>query len=419
MSSVRASALETVVARILPPGTALGASRVVLARALRAFCDGFIAILLPMHLLALGFGPLEIGAIGTATLLGSALLTLLVGFRAQGFDRRLLLLAAAGLMMATGLSFAGLTGFWPLLVVAFVGTINPTAGDVSVFLPIEQEYLANAAHQSQRTALFARYSLAGALFGALGSLAAGLPEWLGGWGGWTVAELVQVGFVVYAAVGGAVMLLYVRLPAGPAAIRHVKAAPLHQSRGIAYRLAALFSLDAFGGGLVVQSLLALWLFDRFGLSLADAASLFFWAGLCTAASQLAAAPIARRIGLVNTMVFTHLPANFCLMAVPFAPNLPIAIGLLLVRSTLSQMDVPPRTSYVMAVVTPEERPAVAGLTTVPRSLASAASPMLAGWMLGLSPFGWPLVLAGGCKAVYDLLLLAMFRHVKPPEERSP
>ena len=183
-------------------------------------------------------------------------------------------------------------------------------------------------------------------------------------------------------------------------------------------LAALFSLDAFAGGLVIQSLLALWLFQRFGLSLAAAGAIFFWTGVLSALSYFAAAWIADRIGLVNTMVFTHLPANLCLALVPFAPSLPLAIALLLVRSALSQMDVPTRTSYVMAVVEPEERPAAASVTSVPRSLAAAASPALAGAMLAASGFGWPLFLAGGLKITYDLLLLAMFRNVRPPEETA-
>ena len=175
-------------------------------------------------------------------------------------------------------------------------------------------------------------------------------------------------------------------------------------------------LDAFGGGFIVQSLLALWLFQRFGLSLAEAGAFFFWAGLLTSVSYLVAVPIARRFGLINTMVFTHLPSSLCLVAVPFVDNLYAALALLLVRSALSQMDVTTRTSYVMAVVTPAERAAAASITAVPRSLASAASPALAGWLLGLSGFGWPLLIGGSLKIVYDLLLLAEFRHIQPPEE---
>ena len=194
--------------------------------------------------------------------------------------------------------------------------------------------------------------------------------------------------------------------------------PLGPSRRIVFTLAALFSLDSFGGGFFVQSLLALWLFDHFGLSLTAAGSLFFWSGLLSAFSYPVAVRLARRIGLVNTMVFTHLPSNVCLMLVPFAPTLGIAIALLLIRSTLSQMDVPARTSYVMAVVTPPERPAAASITSAPRSIAGAASPILAGYLLGLSSFGWPLVIGGGLNSLYDLLLLFMFRKVRPPEEHA-
>jgi predicted MFS family arabinose efflux permease len=184
-------------------------------------------------------------------------------------------------------------------------------------------------------------------------------------------------------------------------------------------LAALFSLDAFGGGLVVQSLLALWLYQRFELSLAQAGTIFFWTGLLSAGSYLVAVRIARRIGLVNTMVFTHLPANACLVAIPFVPDLHWALALFMVRAALSQMDVPTRSSYVMAIVTPAERPAAASVTSVPRSLAAAAGPALAGWMFAQSPFGWPLVVAGALKIAYDLMLLAAFYRIRPPEEASP
>jgi sugar phosphate permease len=181
-------------------------------------------------------------------------------------------------------------------------------------------------------------------------------------------------------------------------------------------LATLFGIDAFGGGLVVQSLLALWLYQRHGLTPADAGALFFCTSVLSAASFLAAVRVAERIGLVNTMVFTHIPANLCLVAMPFADSIGVVVALLLVRGLLSQMDVPTRSSYVMAIVRPQERPAAASLTSVPRSLASAASPFITGWMLGLSPFGWPFVLAGAIKIAYDVALLSMFSKVKPPEE---
>ena len=195
-------------------------------------------------------------------------------------------------------------------------------------------------------------------------------------------------------------------------------APLDRSKKTVYTLAALFSLDAFGGGFVVQSMLALWLYQKFGLSLTTAGVIFFWTGVLTALSYLAAVRIADRFGLVNTMVFTHIPASLCLVLIPFMPNLTVVIALLFVRSALSQMDVPTRSSYVMAIVSPAERPAAASITAVPRSLASAVSPLLTGYMLGISSFGWPLIAAGGLKIVYDLMLLAMFRKVRPPEEAA-
>jgi predicted MFS family arabinose efflux permease len=387
------------------------------ARGLRAVGDGFVSLLLPVYLLELGHGPFETGILATTTLAGSALLTLLVGLYAQRASGRSLLIGAALLMVLTGIAFATFEDFWPLLLVAFVGTLNPSSGDVSVFLPLEQAQLARMVRDRDRTRLFARYSFIGSIMAAVGALGAALPEAAAEFWGAGLKPVLQAAFLVYASLGGLALLLYRRLPrvveaADPG---RAPAKPLGRSRRIVLTLAALFSLDAFAGGLVVQSLLALWLFERFGLSLATAGAIFFWTGALSALSYFAAAWIAERIGLINTMVFTHLPANLCL--VPFAPSLSFAIALLLVRSALSQMDVPTRTSYVMAVVAPEERPSAASVTSVPRSLASAAGPALAGAMLAVSGFGWPLVLASALQAAYYLLLLVMFRNVRPPEER--
>jgi MFS family permease len=306
--------------------------------------------------------------------------------------------------------------FWPLLIVAFVGTINPSAGDVSIFLPVEQALLAGTITPRRRTALFARYSLIGALAGASGTLAAGLPEIVAR--RFHVDELVilQSIFWFYAAVGVAALLTYRPLSSSTAAKALPSAKALGQSRGVVYELAALFSLDSFGSGFFVQSLLALWLFKAFDLSVVTASSILFWMGLCSAVSYLIAVPISERFGLINTMVFTHLPANILLILVPFAPNLPIAIALLIARSALSEMDVPTRTSYVMAVVKPEERAAAAGITAVPRSLASALSPLISGYLLSVSTFGWSLIFGGSLKGAYDILLLLRFRHVPPAEE---
>jgi len=390
--------------------------RLLWVRALRAFGDGYVSLLLPVYLLSLGLSPFDVGVITTGTLLGSGALTLLIGLHAYRYRYRTLLLAATALMTATGLGFAAITQFWPLLVVAFVGTLNPSSGDVSIFLPLEQSVLARIVPDSQRTAVFARYSLAGALVGAAGALFAGVPELLANTFGVSMQAAIQAMFVLYALLGVASALVYRKLPAGLATEAEAPAAPLHRSKRIVYILAALFSLDAFGGGFIVQSMLALWLFEKFQLSTAVAGTIFFWTGVFSAFSYLVAVRIANRIGLVNTMVFTHLPSNLLLLFMPFVPNLAWVIVLLLVRSALSQMDVPTRSSYVMAVVSPGERAAAASITSVPRSLASATSPLLAGYLLGLSSFGWPLAIAGAIKIVYDLLLLATCRKVRPPEE---
>jgi predicted MFS family arabinose efflux permease len=319
-------------------------------------------------------------------------------------------------MGATGIGFAFVTDFWPLLLIAFVGTLNPSSGDVSVFLPLEHAMLARVVSDRDRTAVFARYSLVGSLVAAAGSLAAGLPELVAREWGITARAAMQAMFVLYTLGAVATAFVYRGLPAEPHAASRKAPAPLTESKARVYTLAALFSVDAFGGGLIVQSMVALWLYQRHGLSPAAAGTVFFWTGVLSAASFLVAVRIAERIGLVNTMVFTHIPSSLCLIAIPFADSVAVVIALLLVRAALSQMDVPTRSSYVMAIVRPEERPAAASITSVPRSLAAAASPFIAGWMLGVSPFGWSLVAAGAIKIAYDLALLAMFSKVRPPEE---
>ncbi|MFZ5510712.1 MAG: MFS transporter [Pseudomonadota bacterium] len=394
---------------ILPAGVAPEARILLLGRALRAFCDGYVAVLLPAYLLALGFGTWEVGVFSTATLLGSALATLAVGVWGHRFHHRLLLPGAALLMAATGLAFAGLSSFWPLLLVAFVGTLNPSSGDVSVFLPLEHARLASAARGATRTALFARYSLTGALFAAIGALAAAAPDWLT-WVGIDRLTALRAMFAFYGGVGLLVWLLYRTVPSPSTHEASVAPEPLGASRGTVVTLAALFSVDAFAGGLVVHSLLALWLFQRFNLSLAAAGQFFFWAGLATAFSQLAAPWVAKRIGLLNTMVFTHLPSSVFLILAALAPDLALALGLLLLRALLSQMDVPTRSAFVMAVVTPPERAAAASFTAVPRSLAAAVSPSLGAALFAAGWFAAPLVAWGLLKIGYDLAILLAFRR---------
>jgi len=395
-----------------------GVQRLLIAKGLRAFGDGYVSVLLPLYLVDVGFSPLQVGVIATTTLIGSGLLTLAVGLHAWRFHDRTLLLAASVFMAATGLGFFAFTNFWPLIAVAFVGTLNPSNGDVSVFLPLEHAVLAKLTGDRQRTAMFARYSLMGALLGATGSLAAALPPAIAAVTGTATANVIRLMFMFYALIGCAAGLIYRGLPKAPFATAQQQRAPLHQSKKLVYALAALFSLDAFGGGFVVQSMLALWLRQRFATSMATAGVVFFWMGILTAASYLIAVRIAGRFGLVNTMVFTHIPSSVCLILLPFAPSLGYAIVFLFLRSALSQMDVPTRTSYVMAIVTPQERPAAASITSVPRSLAAAISPFLSGYLLSMSIFGWPLVVGGGVKIVYDMLLLVKFRKIRPPEETN-
>jgi MFS family permease len=386
------------------------------ARAVRDFGDGFISVLLPVYLTALGFSPFGVGVIATAALLGSALLTLTIGLIGARYDQRRLLLAAAMVMIATGCAFAVVHDYALLLVVAFAGTINPSAGSVSVFVPLEHALLTREASDRERTKIFSRYSLVGALASASGALAAAAPD-LAYPIGIDQFAAIKLMFVLYALLGVMGACIYVRIPPRPAATSQRKTAALGPSRHIVYRLAALFSLDAFAGGFVVQSLLALWLFERFEMPLSSASLFFFWSGVLSAFSFPVAAGLSRRIGLVNTMVFTHIPSSVCLILAAISPTLAAALTLLLVRAALSQMDVPTRSSYVMAVVTEVERPAAASFTSVPRSLAAAASPALAGALFAATYRAWPLVICGALKITYDLLLLIQFRHLKPPEEQ--
>jgi MFS family permease len=400
--------------RGLPADVDPAAAWLLASRALRGFVDGFVAVLLPAYLSALGLGLVQIGVLSTLTLAGSAVATIALGALGHRFASARLMRLAAATMVATGLGFAGFADFWPLAAVAFVGTLNPSSGDVSVFLPLEHARLAHAARTSAaRTALFARYALAGNLSAALGALASALPAWGHAHLGLGLAAAMRAMFVLYAAAGAAVALLYRRLEgrrgAGDAAAE-APPGPLGPSRGVVVRIAALFCVDAFAGGLVVNSMLALWLYRRFGLTVGDAGAFFFAAGLLVTASQLLAPVLARRIGLVRTMSYTHLPANAFLMLAALAPTLPLAIALLLARSALQAMDVPARNAFVMAVVTPAERPAAASFTAVPRSLAAAAAPTITAWLLAGGAAAAPLLVGGALKIGYDLALLAMFRR---------
>lgn len=386
-----------------------------IARGVRGFGDGFAIIILPAYLSAIGFGPTQIGFVISASLLGTALLTLAIGFVAAQHDLRNLLLVGAALMACTGLAFPNADQFLFVAMIAFVGTINPSTGDLGVLVPLEHAMLARGVSDAERTRTFARYSLIGALSMAGGSLGAALPDYM------VLADVdrlsaLRIMFYIYAVLGLVSIALYRRLPHARGEKR--SEAPLGPSRGVVYKLTALFSLDAFAGGFVVQSLLALWLFERFDMSLSAASLFFFWASTLSAFSYPVAAWLAKRIGLVNTMVLTHIPSSIFLILAAFSPDLSLALALLLLRAALSQMDVPTRTSYVMAVVTPAERAAAASVTAVPRSLASSISPAMAGALLATAFPGLPLVACGLLKITYDVALLFTFRRLRPPEEEE-
>ena len=400
--------------RWLPADVDPTAGWLLASRSLRGFAHGFVAVLLPAYLSALGLGLVQIGVLSTLTLAGSAVATIALGALGHRVASTRLMRIAAGTMVATGLGFARFADFWPLAAIAFAGTLNPSSGDVSVFLPLEHARLAHAARASvARTALFARYALLGNLSAALGSLASALPSW---WHARLHIETLagmRAMFVLYAATGAVVALLYRRLESrrrADDAAAEAPPQPLGPSRGIVVRLAALFCVDSFAGGLVVNSMLALWLYRRFGLAVGDAGAFFFLAGILVTASQLVAPALARRIGLVRTMAYTHIPANAFLMLAALAPTLPLATALLLARSALQAMDVPARSAFVMAVVTPPERPAAASFTAVPRSLAAAAAPTITAALLASGVAAAPLLVGGALKIGYDLALLAMFRR---------
>ena len=360
-------------------------------------------MLLARYLQALGFSNTQIGVLITATLLGSAVLTLWAGLRLNRSGAQKVLFASCGLMALTGVGFASVTRYWPLLVVAFLGTLNPSGGDVSLFLPTEQAVIADFTPPPERPHRFAIYNLYAAFAAAAGALASAVPERIADAHDWDVATVMRYSFLIYVVTAAAAAFVY----RGLRTHAHLEAPRrgLHKSRDIVIRLSALFTLDSAGGGFVVTSLLVLYLDVRFNLSPGATGATLAAAGTLTAFSQLLSPRIAKRIGLVHTMVFTHLPANVCLILAGIVPNAAAAITFLLIRAALSQMDVPVRQSLVMHVVEADERAAAASVTNVPRSLGSALTPALAGIMFQHSSFGWPLVVGGVMKGVYDLLLL--------------
>ncbi|MEP7201976.1 MAG: MFS transporter [Ilumatobacteraceae bacterium] len=378
--------------------------RLIATRGLRGYADGLIAASLAGYLGdQLGYSATRIGVIVTGMLFGSAVLTMFTGTWGWRFQRRVLLRAGALLMIVTGLTFATSTTFAVLLAFGVIGTMNPSGSDVSVVQPIEQSLLPLTTTAEDRSHVFARYTFVGGSLAALGALSAGLPQRLG----WPLRSV----FIVYAVTGVAMLGVYATMsPLVEAAAQAAPPTPLGPSKRIVYRLAALFSLDSFGGGFAVQSLLVLWLLRHHHFSIGKAGAVLAVMQILSAASGFIAVRIERRLGPLRTMAFTHLPGQILLIAAALMPSASLAVACLIGRSLLSSMDVPVRNAYVMSVVTPAERAAAASVTNVPRSLASALPPIAAGWMLDHSTFGWPLIIAGVLKGIYDLLLLQMARN---------
>jgi MFS family permease len=407
---------------------------IIAARGVRAFAYGLLAVLLGVALSRRGLSPVGIGAIITVSLVGDFFSTYLIGLHADRWGRRRTLAVLAGLMAMTGVIFALVSAYPLLLIAAFFGTLGASASETAPFLPIEQAIVPQIVPAERRTAVFAQYNVVASFAGAFGALAAGLPDLLTHIGV-GLGSGIRLVFALYVLAALLAAVLAMRLsPAVEAApesrlragggghSRSRRLVPaMGRSRAIVLRLAALFSVDSLAGGLVVQSLVALYIHLRFGVPLGPLGVLFFAANMLSALSFLAAVPLARRFGLLNTMVFTHLPSNVLLALVAVMPTFPLAAGVLLLRQLLSQMDVPTRQAYTMALVTPDERTAAASVTSLARSAGSAASPVISGALLQGTwlTLGLPFVIAGALKSVYDLSLWRIFRQVPVGEGWIP
>jgi MFS family permease len=393
-------------------------------RTVRMFAYGFLAVVLVLYLAAAGLDPLAIGAVLTLTLIGDTVVSLWLTTHADRYGRRRVLRFGSALMVVAAVVFAS-TDALPLLILAgVVGVISPTGNEVGPFLAVEQAALTEVVPGARRTATFAWYNLAGYVATATGALAAGLLSQVLIDSGRPAVEAYRVIVLGYGLLG--VLMAGLTLRVGP----DVEAAPqgvvddgiarrlgLGRSRSIVLRLSALFSIDAFAGGFIPQSLMAYWFSVRFGVDPAILGAIFFASNLLAAVSALSAARLAARIGLIETMVFTHLPSNILLILVPLMPNLPLAVAMLLLRFSLSQMDVPTRQSYVMAVVQPDERSAAAGVTGIARTVGASISPSISSVLVASAPLAAvPFFLAGGLKILYDLLIYRAFRAVRPPQE---
>lgn len=384
-----------------------------LTRAARMFSYGFLSVVLVLYLAGLGFSEGRIGLLLTLTLVGDTLISLWITLHADRLGRKKMLLVGAALMVAAGIPFALSGDFTVLVLAATFGVISPSGNEVGPFLAIEQAALSQVLPGERRTGVFAWYNLTGSFATALGALAGGWSAQALQAAGHTPVASYRVLVFAYAAVGLLLAVLFTRMsPAveAPPAAAHASRWGLHASKGVVLRLSALFSLDAFAGGFVIQSIVAYWFHVTFGVAPGALGSIFFAANILAGLSSLYAVKLAERIGLVRTMVFTHVPSNVLLILVPLMPNLPLAVAMLLLRFSISQMDVPTRQAYTMAVVAPDERSAAAGVTGIARTTGAAISPVLAGPLLAVPTLaGVPFLIAGGLKILYDLLLYRSFK----------
>ena len=393
-------------------------------RIIRLFAYGFLSVALALYLAQIGLSDPEVGLLLTLTLVGDVPVTLWITTSADRIGRKRMLLLGAALMMLAGLVFAFTHSFVLLVVTAIIGVISPSGNEIGPFLSIEQAGLTQLIPDTRRTSVFAWYNLVGSFATATGSLASGgLVQALQG-SGMSVVASYQVVLLGYAMFGFVLAILFAFLSPGveapaPSTATIRSRLGLHKSQKVVLRLASLFALDAFAGGFVVQSIMAYWFSVKFGVAPGVLGSIFFGANILAGISALLAARIARKIGLIRTMVFTHVPSNILLMMVPLMPTLPLAIGVLLARFSISQMDVPTRQSYTMAVVDPDERSAASGVTSIARSVGAAISPSLTGLILTVPALiGLPFILSGGLKLIYDMLMYRSFQAVRPPEERA-
>ncbi len=384
----------------------------------RSFAYGFLSVVLGLYLDAIGLTTTAIGWIFAAAVAGGAVMTIVITTVADRFGRKTLLILGAVLMAIAGWVFAISNDPLFLTLAAIFGTISPSGKEVGPFLSVEQAILPQTAEDQHRTTVFSAYNLIGSLCGALGALAVGLPSLF------SIPQITGYRFLIWGYVICAVVMMAVFALLSPAietknqTVSQKRVIGVQRSRGVVAKLAGLFALDAFAGGFIVQSIVAYWFYLRYKTDLNALGGIFFGTNLLAALSFLAAPAIARRFGLLNTMVFTHLPSNILLLLVPLMPNLELAVVMLLVRNLLSQLDVPTRQSYSMAVVDADERAASAGILSVARNGGAALAPLFTGAVLAVPSLGLPFLLAGGLKVVYDLWIFAVFRKVKPPEEAN-